>query len=193
MASSLRSNKSQDEVELPRSNKKMNLESTPTLDETITLVVERVGNCYDKHDLCCSESIMCVISQAFASNLSAQKAVQLGAGYCHGMGGAGCSCGALTGSVALLSYFLSPHGYEGLKKKQFRRVIREMHDQFRQRFRSTCCRILSKKEKGEGERVSCKKLTEGGAEIASRLLLEARPQLIDAVDFDFLRSLKSPL
>lgn len=168
----------------------MGLEGPSSLDEIAGLVVARVGNCYDKHDLCCSESIMYVLSQAFASGLSGRQAVQLGAGYCHGMGGAGCSCGALNGAVALLSYYLAPHGPEGLSKKKFRRCIREMHDQFRQRFRSTCCRILSKKGKGENEvrRVSCQELTEGGAEIATHLLLAASPQLMARVDLDFLHN-----
>ncbi len=168
----------------------MGADSTSSPGEIVDLVVERVGNCYDKHDLCCSESISYVLSQAFASGLGARDAVQLGAGYCHGMGGAGCSCGALTGAVAILSYYLGPHGPDGLKKKQFRRCIREMHDQFRGRFRSTCCRILSKKVKGKKEvgRVSCQQLTGGGAEIATRLLLMARPELMGSVDLEFLQS-----
>ncbi len=173
----------------------MGRQSTPSLQEIVRLVVERVGNCYDKHDLCCSESICCVLSQSFASDLSSRDAVQLGAGYCHGMGGAGCSCGALTGAVAILSFFLGPHGSGGLKKKPFRRCIKEMHDQFRRRFRSTCCRVLSKKVKDDKEtwRVSCKELSEGGAEIAAHLLLEARPELLERLDLDFLVSREKPL
>ena len=168
----------------------MELDTKPSLEETVGLVVDRVANCYDKHKLCCSESIMYVLSKAFGCELSGRDAVRLGAGYCHGMGGAGCSCGALTGSVALLSYYLAPHGNEGLKKKQFRRCVREMHDQFRERFRSTCCRILSKKPKDGKEllRFSCKELTEGGAEIATRLLLKSRPELMSGADLDFLES-----
>ncbi|MEN8258590.1 MAG: C-GCAxxG-C-C family protein [Thermodesulfobacteriota bacterium] len=162
-----------------------------SLEETVALVVDRVANCYEKHDLCCSGSIMYVLSQAITgSGLSGRDAVQLGSGYCHGMGGAGCSCGALTGSIAILSYFLGPYGTDGLKGKKFRRCIKEMHDQFRDRFKSTCCRILSKKPKGENEqrRFSCKELTEGGAEIATHLLLKARPELIGRFDLEFLQS-----
>lgn len=160
------------------------------IEEIVALVVERVENCYEKLGLCCSESISYVLSQAFGSGLSGRDAVQLGAGYCHGMGGAGCSCGALTGSVVILSYYLGPHGADGLQKKKFQRCIRAMHDQFRERFRSTCCRILSKKGKDEtpGSRIRCKELTEGGAEIATHLLLEARPELKRKVDLEFLRS-----
>lgn len=168
----------------------MGTDSTSSLEEIVALVVERVDNCYDKHDLCCSEAISYVLSQAFAGGLSGRDAVQLGAGYCHGIGGAGCSCGALTGSVAMLSYYLGPHSPDGLKKKQFRRCIREMHDHFKERFHSTCCRILSKKVKGNQEvrRVSCQQLTGGGAEIATHLLLTAKPELMDSIDLQFLQS-----
>lgn len=168
----------------------MGLDSTSSCEDIVALVVARVGNCYEKHDLCCSEAVMYVLGQAFASDLSARDAVLLGAGFCHGMGGAGCTCGALTGAVALLSYYLGPQSDGGVKKKKFRRCIKEMHDMFCERFRSTCCRDLLKKVKGEKGacRVSCQTFTEAGAEIATSLLLKIRPELLDVVDLDFLRS-----
>lgn len=169
----------------------MGSDSTSLVAELTSQMVARVANCYAKHDLCCSESIVYVLSQAFASELSGREAVRLGAGYCHGMGGAGCSCGALTGAVAMLSFYLSPHTVGGLKKKAFRALIKQMHDEFKDRFRTTCCRVLCKKVK-QGERyerrVSCQELTEGGAEIATRILLAARPRLAEAVDRSFLAS-----
>jgi len=61
--------------------------TTPSVPEIVDLVVERVSNCYQKHDLCCAEAISFVLSQAFASGLSAREVVQMGAGFCHGMGG----------------------------------------------------------------------------------------------------------
>lgn len=157
-------------------------------EEIVGLVVARVGHCYETHRLCCSESISYVLSQAFGSGLSGRDALQLGAGFCHGMGGAGCSCGALTGAVVMLSRYLGPHGSTGLAKKKFQQTIREMHDLFRQRFRATCCRVLSKKVAAAGKerRFSCRELTEGGAEIAGRLLLAARPELLAEADLGFL-------
>ncbi len=166
----------------------MGLDTKPSQEETVGLVAERVANCYAKHKLCCSESIMYVLSKAFPCALSGREAVQLGAGYCHGIGGAGCSCGALTGAVALLSYYLAPHADDGLKKRQFRKCIKEMHDQFKDRFRSTCCRVLSKKPKEGQRRFSCKDLTVGAAEIATHLLLKARPELLNSTEIDFLKS-----
>ncbi|MDA3785662.1 MAG: C-GCAxxG-C-C family protein [Deltaproteobacteria bacterium] len=170
-------------------------EVTLSLPEMVGLVVERVSNCYQKHDLCCAEAISAVLSQVFSSGLSAREAVQLGAGFCHGMGGAGCSCGALTGSVVILSYYLGPHGRQGLQKKEFRSCIRELHRQFQERFGSTCCRVLAKKGAGDKEsrRVSCLELTKGGAEIAGTLLLKARPELMGSVDLVFLHSSQPPL
>lgn len=166
----------------------MGIDAKPSQEETVGLVADRVADCYVKHKLCCSESIMYVLSKAFPCALSGREAVQLGAGYCHGMGGAGCSCGALTGSVALLSYYLAPHADGGLKKKKFRKYIKEMHDQFKDRCSSTCCRVLSQKTKEGQRRFSCKELTVGAAEIATRLLFKARPELLNSTEVDFLKS-----
>lgn len=172
----------------------MKVEVTPLLPEIVGLVVERLSNCYQKHDLCCSEAISSVLSQASASGLSAREAVQTGADFCHGMGGAGCGCGALTGSVVIFPCYLGPHGPSGLQKKEFRSCIRELHHRFQKRFGSTCCRVLSRKVAGDRERcrVSCLELTKGG-EIAATFLLEARPELMRSLDLIFLHSSQPPL
>ena len=76
------------------------------VEEIVQLAVVRAGNLYKTHKLCCSESIMVMMNRGFAAGLSDQAAKQLGAGFCHGMGGAGCSCGALSGAVAMLGLLL---------------------------------------------------------------------------------------
>ncbi|MBI5556020.1 MAG: C_GCAxxG_C_C family protein [Deltaproteobacteria bacterium] len=159
-------------------------------EELVQLAVERAANFYEAHRLCCSEAVMVMMNQGFDGGLSAEAALQLGAGFCHGMGGAGCSCGALSGAVAALGLFLGPHGGDGFRKKRFQQIIREMHDRFRARFRSTCCRVLTRKARHDdkAQRANCLELTRGGAEIAVRLLLEARPDLVGAADRNFLVS-----
>lgn len=151
-------------------------------------VVDRVANCYDKHGLCCSESVMVVMNRAFAGGLADRAALQMGAGFCHGMGGAGCSCGALTGSVVILSVFLGHHQKGGLAKKKFQRVVKGLHDDFRNKFGATCCRILSKKVKHDkkAHHANCLMLTKGGAEMAVSLLLALRPDVASDVDLQFL-------
>ena len=152
------------------------------------LAGDRAANLFDVHRLCCSESVIVMLNRGFGGGLADEAALQLGAGFCKGMGGAGCSCGALSGGVAGLGVFLGPHGPDGLRKKKFQSVVREMHDLFRERFHATCCRVLSKKVKHDekAHRANCLLLTRGGAEIAVRLLLQARPDLIEKADRNFL-------
>jgi len=157
-------------------------------EELVQLAVERAANFYDTHKLCCSEAVIVTVNQGFGGGLTSEAALQLGAGFCHGMGGAGCTCGALSGSVAAMGLFIGPHGRDGCKKKKFRAMIREMHDRFRERFRATCCRVLSKKVKHDKKAhwANCLLLTRGGAEISVRLLLAARPDLVNRADRAFL-------
>lgn len=164
-------------------------------DMLIQNVVERVADCYDQHDLCCSESIMVVLNRAFAGGLSDLAAVQMGAGFCHGLGGAGCSCGALAGGVTMLSLFLGPHVPNGLEKKAFRLMVKGVHDDFRQQFGSTCCRVLSKKVKDDKSRhqANCLMLTRGGAKLVMKQLLAQRPELLQKVEEPFLNSRTSPI
>jgi len=157
-------------------------------EELVQLAVERAAHFYGVHKLCCSEAVIVTINQGFGGGLSPEAALQLGAGFCHGMGGAGCTCGALGGAVAAMGLLMGPHGKDGCKKKKFRALVREMHDRFRERFGATCCRVLSKKVKHDAKAhwANCLQLTSGGAEIAVRLLLAARPDLVDTADRDFL-------
>lgn len=164
-------------------------------DELVELVVGRVADCYEQHDLCCSESVMVVFNRAFDGGLSDQVALQMGAGFCHGLGGAGCSCGALTGSVSVLSLFLGPHLKTGLTKKNFKRIIKGVHDDFRQQFGSSCCRVLSKKVKHDAKahQNNCLMLTKGAATLAVSALLDCCPELQHVVDLQFLTSRLPPV
>lgn len=157
------------------------------LDELVQLATDRVANLYSKHRLCCSESLLVVMNQAFRGGLSAEAALQLGSGFCHGMGGACSTCGVLTGGVAGLGLFLGPHSKDGLRKKKFDKIVRRLQKQFREQNSSTSCRVLTENVKGN-RKAHCLDLTSGGAELAVRLLLEARPELIKNVDRDFLLS-----
>ncbi len=158
-------------------------------------IVDRVANCYVEHRLCCSESIMVVLNRVFGGGLSDRTAQQMAAGFCHGIGGAGCSCGALTGSVTMLSLFLGQHYETGLSKKKFRRIVKGMHDDFRDQFGSSCCRVLSKKVKHDRKAhyANCLMLTKGSTEMAVTLLLGLRPNLLDSVDRLFLESREYPI
>ncbi len=166
-----------------------NQENTPRL---IELVGQRAENIFTARGYCCSESVIVVINQAFRGDLSPELAVRLGSGFCHGMGGAGCTCGSLAGAEVAISLFLGPRQAGGMKTKEFEKVAKEMHDRFRARFAATCCRVLLKRRK-EKNGAACKELTVGGAEIAAGLILEQRPELAELADLDFLATRESRL
>lgn len=159
--------------------------------EVVHQVGERAANIYKARGYCCSETVITVLNETFAGGLSSEVAVQLGSGFCHGMGGAGCLCGSLAGAQLVLSLFLGWRSPEGMKKKKaFEQEAKELHDRFRQRFHASCCRLLIKRRKKQ-QGASCLELTQGGAELVAELLLEKRPELLERVNDDFLKQRES--
>ena len=159
-------------------------------DELADLVGKRVGNVYDVHKICCAEAVILVLNQGFGGDFSPEVATNLGSGFCHGMGGAECVCGALAGGELALSIFLGPRLEVGMKKKEFDKVARAMHDRFVERFQDSGCGNLLKLKK-EKQGASCKELTQGAAEICVELLLEQRPELALKADMEYLRTVES--
>ncbi len=160
--------------------------------QIVELVGQRAANIFTARGYCCSETVIVVINQGFRGDLSPELALRLGSGFCHGMGGAGCTCGALAGGEVAISLFLGPRQPGGMKSKEFEAVAKEMHDRFRARFSATCCRVLLRRRKEKGG-ATCKELTVGGVEIAAGLILEQRPELAGLADLDFLGLRESKL
>lgn len=156
----------------------------------VELVGGRATNIFSAQGYCCSETVIVVINQAFCGDLTPEMAARLGSGFCHGMGGAGCTCGSLAGAEVALGLFLGPRQKGGMKTKEFEMVAKEMHDRFRTRFGATCCRVLLKRRK-EKNGATCKELTVGGAEIAAELILAQRVDLAEKADLDFLAKRES--
>lgn len=168
------------------------MKNQENVDRIVALVGQRAANIFSARGYCCSESVIVVINQALRGDLSQELAMRLGSGFCHGMGGAGCTCGSLAGAEIAISLFLGPRQAGGMKAKEFEKVAKEMHDRFRARFSATCCRVLLKRRK-EKNGAACKELTVGGAEIAAGLILEQRPELAAKADLDFLGVRESKL
>ena len=157
-------------------------------DEIIELVRQRAENLYTTHKLCCSESLLLVLNHAFAGGLSTEQAKQLGAGFCGGMGEAGCTCGALSGAIMGLGLLTGPHAKGGLSKKGLRQLAKKMHDHFHVNFASTCCRVLIQPFAADkkGRTKFCSNLTADTAAMAAELLLKARPELAGHLQADYL-------
>jgi C_GCAxxG_C_C family probable redox protein len=164
-------------------------------EDIIKLVGQRAENLYENHKLCCSESLLLVLNHGFEGGLTSGQAKQLGAGFCGGMGDAGCTCGALSGAIMGLGLLVGPHAKSGPSKKKFRALSKKMHDRFHKKFSSTCCRVLiepyDKDKKGRSH--FCSTLTATTAVLAAELLLEFDPKLAKHAQKDFLASKDSKI
>jgi C_GCAxxG_C_C family probable redox protein len=161
----------------------------------VDLMRAKAENLYEARRFCCSESILLVVNNSFNGGLSEEAALGLADGFCGGMGGAGCVCGALSSSIMALSLILSPHRRDGLNKKDFKDISKKMHDRFQDRFGSTCCRVLVQDfaDDRKGQRQFCGKLTGEAAVLVGKLLFEAKPALRETVDLEYLRNLDTKL
>jgi C_GCAxxG_C_C family probable redox protein len=163
--------------------------------EIIELVRRRAKNLFENHKLCCSESLLLVLNHGFNGGLSSEQAKQLGAGFCGGMGEAGCLCGALSGATMGLGILVGPHVPYGMNKKNFRLLVRKLHDRFHERFSSTCCKILIKPYDNDkkGRSSFCGSLTGATAAIVTELLLEKKPEMTGCAQTDYLASRDSKI
>ena len=129
-----------------------------------------------------------MLNHGFEGGLSSDQAKQLGAGFCGGMGEAGCVCEALSGAITGLGLLDGLHTKNGLSKKKFWKLSKKMRDAFHTHFSSTCCRVLIKpfdKDK-KGRSQFCASLTSSIAAFAAKLILEFNPELIKHAQKDYL-------
>lgn len=156
--------------------------------EIIELVRRRAENIFENLKLCCSESLLLVLNHGFNGGLTSEQAKQLGAGFCGGIGEAGCTCGALSGAIMGLGLLVGPHVTGGMNKKNFRQLAKKLHDRFHEEFSSTCCSVLIKDfdKNSKARSQFCSNLTSSTAAIATELLLETRPDLVQRLQTDYL-------
>lgn len=167
----------------------------PETETLLDLMRAKAENLYEARRFCCSESILLVVNNSFNGDLNEEAALGLADGFCGGMGGAGCVCGALSSSIMALGLILSPHRRYGLSRNEFKDICKKMHDRFQEKFGSTCCRVLVQDviDDRKGRRQFCGNLTGEAAVLVGELLFDAKPSLRDTVDVDYLRSLDTKL
>lgn len=120
----------------------------------------------------CSEAVLAAVNQVMKCGMP-EEYVGLASGFPVGMGGAGCSCGALTGGQAALGLMFGRKA-PGENNKKVMKLAGKLHDQFREQHSSTCCRVLIKSYKfGSKEHIQrCTRVTGDTAELVMRLILE---------------------
>ncbi|MHC9545018.1 MAG: C-GCAxxG-C-C family protein [Vulcanimicrobiota bacterium] len=91
----------------------------------------------------CSEAIIKTIKDEFHIELP-DDIIAMASGFPVGMGAAGCSCGAVVGGIMALGMFFGRTQPGDEKVKKCMTLAQELHNQFKNRHKSLCCRVLTK-------------------------------------------------
>jgi C_GCAxxG_C_C family probable redox protein len=159
----------------------------PQSEELIAQIKKRAGNLYQTRQLLCTEAVLVTLNKVFNGGLSDAQAIAIAAPFGIGLGDGGCICGALSGAILASGLFVG--GDQPYRKRQvMRKSARELHDEFKAAYGSTCCRVLSRNIRHDQQAhfQQCARLTEGAAEMAARLILDLKPELITSAEGSFL-------
>ncbi|MCP4130308.1 MAG: hypothetical protein GY754_04945 [bacterium] len=107
---------------------------------------EKAEDYYRNLDYYCSEAIV----KTFIDELDLPlppEAVAMASGFPLGLGGAGCTCGAVTGGIMVLGYFFGRSEAKDNAVFKAMGLTRELHDAFKSRHKSLCCSALTKDHK----------------------------------------------
>lgn len=94
-------------------------------------------------DFYCSEAVVKTIKDAFQIPLP-DAVISAASGFPVGMGGAGCTCGAVTGGVLSLGLVFGRTMPKDRKVGKVMKLSRELHDIFKKRHKCLCCRTLNR-------------------------------------------------
>lgn len=157
----------------------------------IEALLEKIGmraeNLFRSKQFMCAESVLLAVSKGLGKDISEEAVIALAAPFSEGMGGSGCTCGALSGAVMSVGLCLGSGRARGGREKS-RRLSKELHSRFTGKFRSACCRVLCKDVRNEPKRHfdQCAAITRATARMTARLILEQEQALAGHGDFDFL-------
>ena len=98
---------------------------------------------YRSGDFYCSEAIVKTIKDEFKLPIS-DEIISAASGFPIGMGGSGCTCGAVAGGVMAIGLFFGRTKAKDEKVNKAMALSSELHDIFRNRHRTLCCRILTR-------------------------------------------------
>jgi C_GCAxxG_C_C family probable redox protein len=154
---------------------------------------KRAENLFATRQLECAEAVLVVLNRALDGGLSEETAIRLGSGLCDGIGGSGCACGALSGGAVALGLFLGRRGPGFGNGGPAKSAAAELHDDFRQRFGATCCRVLTNSQKTDPavHFRRCAARTGWTARAVAAAVLRQRPELAEKADWAYLRRIDS--
>jgi C_GCAxxG_C_C family probable redox protein len=166
----------------------------PKTEALIAQIKKRAGNLYQTKQLLCAEAVVVTLNKALNGSLSDAQAFAVAAPFSIALGDSGCICGALSGAVLACGLFVGkdqPYHH----RQRMRKSARQLHDVFKGTNGATCCRVLSQSVRHDQKAhfQKCAHLTAGAAEMAAKLILYHRPELIQCNDNGFLHKIDTKI
>jgi C_GCAxxG_C_C family probable redox protein len=100
-------------------------------------------NYYRNGDFYCSEAIVKTIKDEFGLTVT-DDVIKMASGFPVGMGGSGCTCGAVAGGIMAIGLFFGRTQAKDAKVAKTMALANELHGIFKERHKNLCCRILTK-------------------------------------------------
>lgn len=156
---------------------------TPQAEALVEQIRDRAKHLYVTRQLLCAEAVMVTLNQGLEGGLTKEQAIAMAAPFSVAMGGSGCMCGALSGAVMGCGLILGSTSRSG--RTAGRGHARTLHDAFKAAHGATCCRVITRKVKQDPKAhfQQCAEVTARAAEMAARLILSRRPELVSEKDF----------
>ena len=121
----------------------------------------------------CSEAVIKAVRDVFCPEIP-DFVIAMSSGFPVGMGGAGCTCGAVAGGqMALGLIFGREKSLQFVQSGHTMRLARELHDRFREMNQTLCCRLHTKNMQiGSPEHAAqCTRLTGDAAQIVAEIII----------------------
>ncbi len=125
---------------------------------------------YFRNGLYCSEAIVKAFNKVYQLGLP-ESVHKVATGFGLGIGEAGCACGAITGSVTILSAVAGrTKAYESERIAHL--AVKQLHDRFKVKHKAICCRVLTRSvEWGSAEhKILCEQYVIDAAIITDNIL-----------------------
>jgi C_GCAxxG_C_C family probable redox protein len=98
---------------------------------------------YRNGDFYCSEAIVKTIRDEFDLPIT-EDIIAMASGFPVGIGGSGCTCGAVSGGTMMIGLFFGRVTPKDPKVNKAMALSKELHDIFRDRHKCLCCKVLTK-------------------------------------------------
>lgn len=102
----------------------------------------------------CSEAVVKAVLEGFGEDIS-HHVIAMSSGFPVGIGGAECTCGAISGGVMAIGYFFGRSQGGSPEVVKSMQLSKELYARFIRQNICSCCKILTKNmEKGSVEHMS---------------------------------------